>query len=305
MVEKKKKNPERENTVSLDKVRAKAWELILLDKGNPNWPLVKRRVYKLDTSDLSNSVNPEPETSVSNVPSVGSQYLYYGAFGTVFAFHLKDANLLSVNIHLGGAVKLCSEAQSHAIPVAGLRFESLCSKNAQFLTRNGGDAPNIGHLRCHILAASVYVCLCLGDSILAPNRANSLLCQNSLSGAHKFLGHLYAAEALIILGQSPEAMDYLKLDYLNDLSLLSPPQKYEVPLKPPISWFHNNLTSAKNILQFNLAVALVIQEESEKSAEVLKSVQCQSSWLITPFPCQTCHRPFHLQEAGMTIKEIG
>lgn len=43
---------------------------------------------------------------MSNVPSVGSQYLYYGAFGTVFAFHLKDANLLSVNIHLGGAVKL-------------------------------------------------------------------------------------------------------------------------------------------------------------------------------------------------------
>ncbi|XP_018903609.2 CCR4-NOT transcription complex subunit 10-B isoform X2 [Bemisia tabaci] len=177
-----------------------------------------------------------------------------------------------LNTQIFTDIKYSSEAQSYAIPVAGLEFGSLCLKNALFLTRNGGDAPNIVHLRCHILAASAYVCLCLGDSILALNHANSLLCQNSLSGAHKFLGHLYAAEALIILGQLPEAMDHLKLDYLNDLSLPSPPQKYEVPLKPPISWFPNNLTAAKNILQYNLAVALVIKGELEKSAEVLKSI---------------------------------
>ncbi|CAH0392649.1 unnamed protein product [Bemisia tabaci] len=85
--QKLQKNPERENIVSLDKVIAKAWEPIPLDKGNPNRPLVKRRVYKLDTSDSSSSrkkknrgkTDTESETFiVSEMFTKGKYYLNKG-----------------------------------------------------------------------------------------------------------------------------------------------------------------------------------------------------------------------------------
>ncbi|XP_072158521.1 uncharacterized protein [Bemisia tabaci] len=81
------KNPERENIVSLGKVIAKAWEPIPLDNCNPNQTLVKRRVYKLDASDLSSprkkknrgKTDTESETFiVSEMFTKGKYYLNKG-----------------------------------------------------------------------------------------------------------------------------------------------------------------------------------------------------------------------------------
>ena len=48
---------------------------------------------------------------VDGIPSmnrggVKNKYVYFGMFGSVFAFHLEDCKLLSVNVHRGGAIKV-------------------------------------------------------------------------------------------------------------------------------------------------------------------------------------------------------
>ncbi|CAG5088694.1 Similar to CNOT10: CCR4-NOT transcription complex subunit 10 (Gallus gallus) [Cotesia congregata] len=52
-------------------------------------------------------------------------------------------------------------------------------------------------LKIAILAASAYVSLCLGDYILALEHARMLLKIDSLPGAYKMLGNLYAAERIL------------------------------------------------------------------------------------------------------------
>ncbi|CAH0390241.1 unnamed protein product [Bemisia tabaci] len=50
-------------------------------------------------------------TKAGTIAGVGSQYLYYGKEGTVFAYHLEDSNLLSINIHMG--IQMEIYARSH------------------------------------------------------------------------------------------------------------------------------------------------------------------------------------------------
>lgn len=108
-----------------------------------------------------------------------------------------------------------TEGDSYAVPVANLEFASLCLKNAYLLLPSdnlnspeplllipgvtppapppapgpAGSAPltadGIIALKNAILAASAYVCLCLGDYILALEHAENLLAQTRLSGVHK------------------------------------------------------------------------------------------------------------------------
>lgn len=55
-------------------------------------------------------------TKAGRIAGVGSQYLYYGKAGTVFAYHLEDSNLLSVNIHMGGAPKVWYAVHHEDVP---------------------------------------------------------------------------------------------------------------------------------------------------------------------------------------------
>ncbi|KAI6204949.1 hypothetical protein M3Y94_00736700 [Aphelenchoides besseyi] len=56
-------------------------------------------------------------------PGVSDPYLYFGSYRTVFAFHIEDANLLSLNYQHFGEPKIW-----YAIsPVAAPRFERLCA----------------------------------------------------------------------------------------------------------------------------------------------------------------------------------
>nr|XP_018900098.1 PREDICTED: lysine-specific demethylase 4D-like [Bemisia tabaci] len=54
-------------------------------------------------------------TKAGTIAGVGSQYLYFGKAGTVFAYHLEDCNFLSVNIHLGGAPKVWYAVHHHHV----------------------------------------------------------------------------------------------------------------------------------------------------------------------------------------------
>ena len=204
-----------------------------------------------------------------------------------------------------------------AIPQLTLEFASLCLKNALFLLPNSNElnvpittiasaqtvplSLTAGHnlsaqhsalmsqattvealnLKISVLAASAYVCLCLGDYVVALEHARSLLSINKLPGAYRMLGNLYAAESLIFLDKISEAIEYLKPENIQDLNTFVPipesqdkdKEKIEEVISKPIkTWYPTTVPTGIAILRYNLAVAYAIRGELDKSGETLKQV---------------------------------
>lgn len=147
------------------------------------------------------------------------------------------------------------------------------------------------------MAAAAYVALCLGDHLIALEYAQELLQQKPISGVHKMLGHLYAAEACIFIDRLSEAIEHLNPELITDLGigLTQPvedcPEENSKPLKGISAfcfcvniscllnrkillsdWYPHNLLTAKALMQYHLAVAFAIRGEFEKSGETLKHV---------------------------------
>jgi len=150
---------------------------------------------------------------------------------------------------------------SAAVPAVSLEFASICLKNAQSLLPQseeggGGFCEGVGYignplswadvekLRLAILAAKAYVSLSLGDFIPAGHHALSLLATPDLPASCQLLGHLYAAESLILQDRLAEAVNHLDPD---------------------------NVTEAEVEQggQYNLAVGLARREEWEKANSAL------------------------------------
>ncbi|XP_046143987.1 CCR4-NOT transcription complex subunit 10 isoform X1 [Osmia bicornis bicornis] len=214
-------------------------------------------------------------------------------------------------------VKYHPEGFPSAIPQLTLEFASLCLKNALFLLPNNNEVNvpvatiansqtvplsltaghNLGtqhstlmsqataiealNLRISVLAASAYVCLCLGDYVIALEHAKSLLNINKLPGAYRMLGNLYAAESLIFMDKISEAIEYLKPENIQDLNTFVPfPETQdkdkdkgdEVISKPIKMWYPTTVPTGIAVLRYNLAVAYAIRGELDKSGETLKQV---------------------------------
>lgn len=140
-------------------------------------------------------------------------------------------------------------------------------------------------LRCSVLVNSAYVSLCLGDYIMALKHAQELLMQPKLSGAHRLLGHLYAAEAYLMCNRISDAIDHLNPDKIKDISLAFPnpseldkerasdPDKDSGEAKRNMqNWCPNKIGTARAVLQYNLAVAFATRGELDKAGETLKRV---------------------------------
>ncbi|XP_067004724.1 CCR4-NOT transcription complex subunit 10 [Anabrus simplex] len=242
--------------------------------------------------------------------------------------------------HLSKDTKYSCEGQSYAIPVATIEFASLCLKNALLLlpdpkpdepTPIPPEPPEVpaaaatavntpcaqyaapssplspqeqASLRCSILAASAYVSLCLGEYVLALGHAQNLLAQPKLSNAHKMLGHLYCAEALILMDKISDAIDHLNPEIVKDISVIYPgndkdPEhdKGDIPTEPskPLkAWYPNNIPTARAIMQYNLAVAFAIRGEMDKAGETLKQV-----WMSKG---PTCDVPIHVIMLALYIE---
>ncbi|CAL7936013.1 unnamed protein product [Xylocopa violacea] len=214
-------------------------------------------------------------------------------------------------------IKYHPEGFPSAIPQLTLEFASLCLKNALFLlpTNNELNVPvatiagpqtvplslaashNLGaqystlmspatavealNLKISVLAASAYVCLCLGDYVIALEHAKALLNINKLPGAYRMLGNLYAAESLIFMDKISEAIEYLKPENIQDLNTYVPiPETQdkdkdkadEVISKPIKMWYPTTVPTGVAVLRYNLAVAYAIRGELDKSGETLKQV---------------------------------
>ncbi|XP_069676719.1 CCR4-NOT transcription complex subunit 10-like isoform X2 [Periplaneta americana] len=210
--------------------------------------------------------------------------------------------------------KYSCEGQSFAIPVATVEFASLCLRNALLLLpdcqpeeaapdtadvtapgshyvyaapSNPLGAHEAASLKCSVLAMSAYVALCLGDYIVALDHAQMLLVQPTLSGVHRMLGHLYAAEALVLLDKISDAIEHLNPEHVKELTQMFPPNEKDADRekadigteqhKPLRTWFPNSLPTARAVMQYNLAVAFAIRGELDKAGETLKQVWMSKS----------------------------
>ncbi|XP_059674608.1 CCR4-NOT transcription complex subunit 10 isoform X4 [Gavia stellata] len=191
-----------------------------------------------------------------------------------------------------------NDGQSSAIPVASMEFAAICLRNALLLlpedqqepkqengskTSNqlGGNTENSESseaCRCSILACSAYVALALGDNLMALNHADKLLQQPKLSGSLKFLGHLYAAEALISLDRISDAITHLNPENVTDVSLGISSNEQDQAGKQTPQCYPSSVTSARTMMLFNLGSAYCLRSEYDKARKCLH----QAASLIHP-----------------------
>ncbi|KAL3060738.1 CCR4-NOT transcription complex subunit 10 isoform X1 [Trematomus bernacchii] len=180
--------------------------------------------------------------------------------------------------------KICSQAGSTE---SGSEISDACSGKGPEADKFLSAAPSsplrkqeVENLRCSILACSAYVALALGDNLMALNHAEKLLHQTKVSGSLKFLGHLYAAEALISLDRISDAIGHLNPENVSDVSMgvLSSEQdqgsdKGEEPVessgKQTPLCYPSSVTSARAMMLFNLGSAYCLRSEYEKARKCL------------------------------------
>ncbi|XP_036188756.1 CCR4-NOT transcription complex subunit 10 isoform X9 [Myotis myotis] len=194
-----------------------------------------------------------------------------------------------------------NDGQSSAIPVASMEFAAIClrnallllpeeqqdlkqengSKNSNQLGGNTESSESSETCRCSILACSAYVALALGDNLMALNHADKLLQQPKLSGSLKFLGHLYAAEALISLDRISDAITHLNPENVTDVSLgissneqdqgsdKGENEAMESSGKRAPQCYPSSVNSARTVMLFNLGSAYCLRSEYDKARKCL------------------------------------
>lgn len=75
----------------------------------------------------------------------------------------------------------------------------------------------IEKLLLHVLTASSYVSLCLGDYTMALHHAKEMLKIENIPDTHKMLGYLYSAESCIMLDRIPDAISFLDPKLMTEL----------------------------------------------------------------------------------------
>lgn len=258
---------------------------------------------------LAREVNSHGEEISSAIPSTSLQFASLCLRNALSLLNEYTASLKNGNAeapsslrlagpHLGGLQGLAS-----GLNMAGAGLGGLGSSGSSLGFGPGGvtkapvhktcyAAPSsplseteVESLRCSVLVNSAYVALCLGDYIMALKHAQDLLAQPKLSGTHKLLGHLYAAEAFLMCNKISDAIDHLNPENIKDVNLEYPGQTEldkeqandpdkdaEESRRNLQNWCPNKLGTARAVLQYNLAVAFATRGELDKAGETLKRV---------------------------------
>jgi CCR4-NOT transcription complex subunit 10 len=124
---------------------------------------------------------------------------------------------------------------------------------------------------------------------MALQHAEQLLKQPRLSGAHRYLGHLYLAEAMVTLDRIADSVSHLNPDNVTDISTLFPEHKEQDKSEKNgekdsqesseakgalYPWSPRDVPQARAVMQYNLAAAHAIRGEYEKaSMHLAQSIQ--------------------------------
>ncbi|ALC46168.1 CG18616 [Drosophila busckii] len=186
-------------------------------------------------------------------------------------------------------------APCSAVPEPTLEFAALCLRSALTLTlqykttfRMGGTSEDstlapwsqlqdnnfcnpskpISLESLEVMLASIYAAysfasLRLGDHVTALEMAKQLLQSERLSDAHKLLGHMYAGEALMLMNKAAEARDHLEPTFVNNLNAMDLETR---------DWQLKSVEAAQNVVRYNLAVALALQNDHQTAKSLLATL---------------------------------
>jgi len=175
------------------------------------------------------------------------------------------------------------------VPSLTYDFAYVCLKNAESLLPKNETGEKIGYcasigcvgnpvswtdvdqLKMAILANKAYVALTVGDFILAGNYARALLDWPGLTGGYSMLGHLYAAESLIIQDRLTEAIKHLDPENITDTTFPENTNAVDL-IKSSSTGNTADLTDCRSVMQLNLAVGFALREEWEKASGLAKQL---------------------------------
>ncbi|KAM6177038.1 CCR4-NOT transcription complex subunit 10 isoform 3-T3 [Erethizon dorsatum] len=183
-----------------------------------------------------------------------------------------------------------NDGQSSAIPVASMEFAAICLRNALLLLSEEQQDPkqengskNSSQLGGNTESSeSSETCSSKshdGDKLI-PAPPSSPLRKQELENL-KFLGYLYAAEALISLDRISDAITHLNPENVTDVSLgissneqdqgsdKGENEAMESSGKRAPQCYPSSVTSARTVMLFNLASAYCLRSECDKARKCL------------------------------------
>ncbi|XP_046955247.1 CCR4-NOT transcription complex subunit 10 isoform X5 [Lynx rufus] len=183
-----------------------------------------------------------------------------------------------------------NDGQSSAIPVASMEFAAICLRNALLLLPEEQQDPkqengskNSNQLGGNTESSeSGETCSSKshdGDKFI-PAPPSSPLRKQELENL-KFLGHLYAAEALISLDRISDAITHLNPENVTDVSLgissneqdqgsdKGENEAMESSGKRAPQCYPSSVTSARTVMLFNLGSAYCLRSEYDKARKCL------------------------------------
>ncbi|XP_064446446.1 CCR4-NOT transcription complex subunit 10 isoform X9 [Mirounga angustirostris] len=182
-----------------------------------------------------------------------------------------------------------NDGQSSAIPVASMEFAAICLRNALLLLPEEQQDPkqengskNSNQLGGNTESSeSSETCSKShdGDKFI-PAPPSSPLRKQELENL-KFLGHLYAAEALISLDRISDAITHLNPENVTDVSLgissneqdqgsdKGENEAMESSGKRAPQCYPSSVTSARTVMLFNLGSAYCLRSEYDKARKCL------------------------------------
>lgn len=165
--------------------------------------------------------------------------------------------------------RLSHDGSSAAMPTPSLDFANICLRNALYLlptTENAfvlslpcpplhGEA--IQSLKASILANSSYVSLRQGDPMSALCYSKQLLELPNLSVTLMLLGHMYSAEALVLMDKTSEALQHLSPDLMSNS-------------EEQLSKAEFDEGSSHSVLLMNIATVYCVRQEMDKARKALQ-----------------------------------
>ena len=166
-----------------------------------------------------------------------------------------------------------------------LEFAYICLKNAESLLpstasqteEQGVFCEGLGYignpitwaeveqLRVAVITAKAFTALSLHDYIPALHYAEQLLTITPLAGCYNLLAHLYAAESLILQDRLSEAIGHLDPELVGAGS-------WEAGEGQSAAWHPASLDSAKQVVQYNLAVGFALRDEWDKASSLINQL---------------------------------
>ena len=153
----------------------------------------------------------------------------------------------------------CLKNAENLLPASDRAKDTVFCEGVGFIG-NPISWEEVEQLRVAIIACKCFTSLALHDYIPSLHYAEQLLTMPNLPSCYSLLAHLYAAESLILQDRLAEALTHLD------------PESLEEGWEEREGWSPGSVESAKQVVQYNLAVGFALRDEWEKASSLISQL---------------------------------